>query len=217
VGDYPELFSVAMGSILGAEGLYLGGIGADIEVLEEDNYRRVLFTYIVESDVYPTRYIIMQKCDGEYAYFYPHYNFISSMSRGVSDEALDMLKEANSWNREMSDAGEFDRVRITRSKDTGPISDKKRIDVYLKIFPSTNMPRWRSSSAPMVFLRTDTYGRSIYYTGGRIDGFDVGITVFFSADHSFDIETGMLDVTGLIDYQTELRLFMDANGWNTPP
>jgi len=34
---------------------------------------------------------------------------------------------------------------------------------------------------------------------------------------TFDPETGILDITDFLNnYQTPLRLFMEANGWDTP-
>jgi len=99
-GDYPELFSVAVNSILGAQGFQEGGwprpIQPYIRVLEEDNYGRRLFIYTEDVTIGVSSYrVIIQKVEGDYAYFYPHYNF----GRGRTDEAVEALKEANSWNQ----------------------------------------------------------------------------------------------------------------------
>jgi len=45
---------------------------------------------------------------------------------------------------------------------------------------------------------------------------DYFVVVLFQPDHSFDIETGILVTTDRLSYQTELRKFKEANGWDTP-
>jgi len=217
-GDYPDLFSVAMSSILGAAGSYTGGVGFQIEVLEEDDYGRILYMYMVHCSITPIRHIIMQRSDGEYAYFYPHYNFISGLGRLSRGDAFDELKEANSWNQEMSDDSEFERVRIVRRKEAGPISDRQLLSVYQDIYPDTQINRRNNMRYWMIFLRADDYGRSVYLgLGVGREWMYTDIAVIFQPDHSFDLETGTLVITNHNNYQTELRLFMEANGWNTPP
>jgi len=219
-GHHPELFSIAINSILGARGFQVGGlpggtgINATTRVIDEDNYERILFSY-GEGDI---SYVIMQKVDEDYVYFYPHYNFISFQgvwlsweerqhSRRITDEDLEELKKANSWNKEMSDSSKFVRVRIVRRKEDGPISDDKLVRASHLIFPERNSTRTQIITNT-IFLRTDRYGRAIYSFGGY--------AALFQPDHSFDIETGILEITDRFNYQTELRLFMEANGWDTP-
>jgi len=242
-GDYPELFSVAIGSILGARGYEIvGGLrGIDqpsIWILEEDNFGRVLFWYTedaifreISSDNGRRSaarrvfiYLVAQRVDGNYVYFYPHYNFIIRVDSGnhihdsyfedlpqITNEDLNALKEANSWNQEMSDDNAFERVRIVRQKESGPISVRQLAEAYRAVIPSPEV-RDRTAASWMRFLRSDRYGRSVYITVemGR------SIVVIFQPDHSFNVETGTREITNEISYQTELRLLMEANGWNTP-
>jgi len=222
-GDYPELFSVAIGSALGTRGFVEAGIESSREaepsvwVLEEDDFGRVLFGYSeggvsreVGSGKSASRrvrvYLVAQRSEGNYVYFYPHYNFIIGVGSGihihdryfedllrVSNEDLYALKEANSWNQEMSDDTAFERVRIVRRKERGPVTSEIRVD-------------W------MIYLRTDRFGRSVYAISS-----DYSHTVYlFQPDNSLDWETGFIEMTDLFNYQTELRLFMEANGWNMP-
>ena len=226
-GDYPELFSTAVYTILGARGyIPIPTMRRNthdpprIEILEKDNYGRVLFRYGDGNYFAGVSLVIMQKADGEYAYFYPYYNVVSTSIPNIMDE----FKEANSWNKELSDESKFERVRITRQKEDGPISDEQLINVYRDIFPITNSTDRQILSNDVFFIRTDNYGRSIYFfTWGIWVGVNDNVyeetyyTVFFQTDRSFDIETGMLEITDRYNYQTELRLFMEANGWNTSP
>ena len=65
------------------------------------------------------------------------------------------------------------------------------------------------------FFRMDYYGRSIYLTAERGLGWGGPyFAIMFQPDHSFDLETGTLEITSMNNYQTELRLFMEANSWN---
>jgi len=224
MGDYPELFSVASSSILGARGHSHRHLGfySTIEVVEVDDSGRVLFRYS-EPSSFPTNtdcFVIIQRNDEEYVYFYPHYNFIANMFTGSTDreDKINALKEANSWNREMSDDSEFERVRIVRQKEIGLISDSLLIDVYHEIFSGVEINPRRNAVNQMHFLRMDDYGRSVYLgTGVGREWMYTNIAVIFQPDHSFDLETGKLVITDNDNYQTELRLFKEANGWNTPP
>jgi len=159
----------------------------------------------------------MQKTDGEYVYFYPHYNFINSSREygwEFSDEDMYAFKEANSWNREMSDSSKFLRVRISRRKDRlGPLAVERIIEIHDEIFPDENLNRGQTLNS-MVFLRSDNYGRSAYQVDVRI-GYNPR-AIIVQADHTFDIHTGMLEITDINRYQTDLRLLMERNGWNQP-
>ena len=220
LGNYPELFSVAINSILGTRGYRQVGLGGkdnpSIRILEKDDYGRILFSYS-EGTI---SYVIMQKVDGNYVYFYPYYNFISRQGvwnstleprpermGGFSNEDRRVLKEINNWNQPMSDSSEFVRARIVHRKEDGLVSDDKLVEVYKLIIPETRL-NTRHMVSNMVFFRTDSYGRAIYSIGE--------IVVLFQPDHSFDIETGLLKRADRFNYQTELRLFMEANGWDTP-
>ena len=265
-GDYPELLSVAMNSVLGV-GSDIGWHWPDITILEEDDYGRILFEYS-EGSFFRSR-LIMQKVEDGYAYFYPHYNFImdarprvilwdvcipdfpdeetlnrwlelqrelqelfeedafesfeerseivNSMSLilrefpDFPDEAMEYLRQVNSWNQPLSDTSEFVRVKIVREKETGPIPLETLVEVYHEFLPDPIS--WMDiDSIPysLIFLRTDNYGRSIYSMP------EIQFVLLFQPNHSFDPEIGLLEPTDRKNYQTELRLFMEANGWDTP-
>ena len=223
-GEYPELYSVAVNSILGASGFVEGPprrhASPSIVVLRVDDYGRVLFSYSERLlGVSPTNRVIMQKTEDGYAYFYPHYNFISRSHddmRQIEGEMLEAFKETNSWNQELSDDSEFVRVPIVRRKEEGPVSREDLAEVYKSLFPYSNPDR---AVFNMTFLRADEYGRAVYLGVGR-EGSE-GLTylaILFQPDHSFDFETGQLEIEEeyFNNYQTKLREFMEANGWDTP-
>ena len=227
-GDFPELFSVALHSLLGAKGYEGGHLSSpSIRVLEEDSYGRVLFLYH-EDWIYSN--LIIQKFDDDYAYFYPYYNFILTYGMSVGgypegfsfgfddEEVIDELKEANSWNQPMSDSSEFERVPIVRLIEVGPVTLETLNEVYFELFPqATRRIDSGEVNYTMNFLRTDKYGRSVYFAiGTGSDRRRNPYAVIFQPDHSFDLETGVLEITDINNYQTELRLLMESNGWNEP-
>jgi len=228
-GDYPELFSVAINSVLGTQGGFSGrqGIQPELRVLEEDNYGRVMFMYSEDNAISPVSFLIMQKVEGDYVYFYQHYNFFSDSIRHLRQEPdedkLAYLKEINNWNQEMSESSEFFRTQIVRRPESGPVPNDIRVEVFMELFPASNV-RPSTIAANNPFLRTDRYGRSVYLLSGLQWKYDdvehervfVHIAVLFQPDHNFDIEKGTLVITDYYNYQTDLRLFMEANGWDTP-
>ena len=80
-GFHPELFTVAVRSLLSTDGGDMRRYLPTIDILEKDNYGRTLFEY--SSDGISAR-LVMQKVEGEYAYFYPYYNFILNTRRAIS-------------------------------------------------------------------------------------------------------------------------------------
>jgi len=226
-GDHPQLYTVAVNSILGADGYRRTSWGRRaplIRVRARDSYGRVLFTYSEgesNSDYSSeTYFLIMQKVEGNYAYFYPHFNVIASSFTEFRDreEQLNILRTFNRWSRAMSDDSAFERVRIARRKGSGPISDRRLLDAYHEVFADPNIYRQRTAETRMRFLRTDRYGRSVYLAIGAGSRYrDTYIAVVFQADRTFDLENGTLEITDRNIYRTELRQLKETNGWNTPP
>jgi len=228
-GDYPELFTIAVNSILGTQGGFAGRqyVQPELRVLDEDIHGRVLFMYSEDNDVSPVSFLIMQKVEGDYVYFYPHYNFfsdiISYIRRSPNDDKITTLKQLNSWNQELSDTSEFVRVRIVRQPEPGPIADETLVEAFRSVFLGSTL-RSNQIMAYSPFLRADSYGRSIYlifgpqweYVDDEYVRSFVYVAILFQPDHSFDIDNGTLLITDLFNYQTDLRLFMEANGWDTP-
>jgi hypothetical protein len=215
---YPALFYVATSSILGAQWFIFGepprGLPPHIQMLEEDSFGRILFVYTEDNH---THYrVTMQKIENGYVYFYPHYNFIiSPIERRVfAVEDIESFKDTNNWEQEMSNCHEFVRVRIVRQRERGFISNEKLAEAHYRIFPSVTR-NYRNAHLRMVFLREDSYGRSIYAgIGLGSEWIGTTIAVLFQSDNSFNPDTGILLITEPYNYQTELRLFMEFNGWN---
>ena len=227
-GHHPELFSVAVHSILGLRGFASENPSFDspMEIIAEDDYGRRLFLYLENSHF---AMIIIQKSSDNYAYFYPDVNFITVDVRGHSPrpiythrnrlpqlidqyftvDEISGLKEANDWGQEL-DKSRMVRVAITRNRPMGPICN----DVVMGVYRGTLGIHYSFNSRGHVrYLRSDRYGRSIYLGFARLD--DRVIVLLINADGTFDEATGYMIMTRdcLYDYQDRLQEFMDRNGW----
>ena len=225
-GDYPELWSTAVSTIPSATGISFNGRQPDMGIIETDQYGRILFAY--GEGLLPVFRVIVQRSDDNYAYFYPNYNHMTAPrvgtgysavqeQRNLYNEMIENLKIVNNWNQPLSDDNEFDRVRIVRRReDSSTPEDVLRQARGVILSHVDTSPRW--TAAQMLFLREDAHGRTLYYWSFRDREMDVDRhwAVIFSADYGFDSETSVVELIG-DDYQTDLRLFMEANGWNTPP
>ena len=236
-GDYPELYTVAINSILGSRGYRQYSLPTPVilHVIDVDAYGRALFFYTElyfrsEENARISAYslVISQGSDGEYVYFYPHYNFISvgqmihtqryfsavDTSQLVADftaEAIAELKERNSWNQALN-LDNAVRVPIVRTKEDrdGPVDREQLLSFYNELH-GRESTQWHGGVA--TFFIADAYGRSIYtFQRGRRRVF----VVMFLPDGSFDRNTGVMELPDLQQYQDELKEFMELNDWNQP-
>ena len=222
-GEYPELYSVAISTLLGAEGQIYSEVPmeASLKVIEEDNYGRKLFMYF-EANVIGYSLLISQKSDEEYVYFYPNYNFIIVWeSRGdiglrftdekiFSPKAIEELKEYNDWNEEI-DEGKCIKVKIVRQKEVGVVKDKQLKRFYEQALGDDGYD-YKSST---IFYATDKYGRSIYLGTGKYSS-NRYVVMLFQPDSEYDVKKGLMEIRNPQKYQDELKGFKELNGWNEP-
>ena len=232
-GDYPDLFTVAINSMLDSRGFrqYSRPMPVILEVIETDDYGRVLFFY---TEVYfhgrdigsisAYSLVISQHRDGEYVYFYPHHNFISvgqtihlprsgfiptasQLAEDFTAEAIEELKMRNNWNRELN-LDNAVRVPIVYRKDrNGPISFDVLLNAYIELFEHETRSR-----AFLTFFIEDAYGRSIY----TLQRSERAFVVMFLPDGSFDRDIGVMELFDFQRYQDELKAFKEMNSWNQP-
>jgi hypothetical protein len=119
-----------------------GGLQPDLDLLEIDDYGRILFYYSETYDISPANLVIVQRVEDNYFYVYPHYNFISRSARHEFTEVdIEHFKEENSWNQDMSDNCSFTAVTISRYKDKGPITSTNIVQAHHDIFPNDSSSR----------------------------------------------------------------------------
>jgi hypothetical protein len=241
-GDYPELYSVAINSVLGTKGYTCDSHGpfqAHIKIVEKDSFGRTMFLYFENRRISPYSLIISQKNDGEYAYYYHDYNFVSTSIpasaffttmpdtlSGISfaidptastllndalkhfcNEQIEKLKRKNDWNMDM-DIDKCERTRIIRQKAEGPVRNSRVKSFYRKVLGSD-----APSYAHTVFFTKDNYGRSMYVGYGQPRTNRI-VVMFFQPDGSYDVNTGVMELIDLNNYQDDLRAFKERNSWN---
>ena len=131
-GSHPELYVVAINSLLGVR----GGFIEDTLILEEDTFGRVMFAYVGGTLASDKRTVfnilailIAQRTTETHSYFYPSINFIlyeidgrqyqntrdflseDFVMKRFTEEQLEKLKMENSWNEELND-NRFFRVPV---------------------------------------------------------------------------------------------------------
>ena len=227
-GEFPALYTVAVNSLLAVYGYHSHG-DALLEPIEEDSFGRVLFSYH-EDDYYGEgwpnsfSYLICQKTDETYAYYYPDYNFIIKEWNGAdvpfSKEEIDDLKSKNDWEKELDEKG-LTRIEIARQqKEPEEKMERKDFTVF---FQKTAEEKGRGEDKIHVnyvcYLTSDTYGRAIYYASGGCgdpygDHLELDLAIIFNPDGSYKEETCILELTDLYHYQDDLKEFKELNNWN---
>ncbi|MDR2585870.1 MAG: hypothetical protein LBC84_06595 [Prevotellaceae bacterium] len=245
--NHPALYSVAVNSVLGTTGFIPDGHGpfpSLISLIEEDSLGRVMFVYYERKKISRFSLIISQKSDGEYAYYYPDYNFISisgppgswftdtseCTKAGLTflncaftkfkDEEIEELRRKNDWNMPI-DIDKCERAEIVRRKPRGPV----RKSVVRSFYRNALEDDANYNSSRPVFFAEDNYGRSMYLAYGKWgsgryfgEGFDRRVVVlFFQLDGSYDVNNGVMELTDLNNYQDDLRTFKARNNWNVKP
>jgi hypothetical protein len=225
-GDYPELYSVAVNTLLGVKGIYgYGPVTMRIEIIEEDAFGRKMFLYYEGHRVSEYSLHIIQAYDEEYVYFYPYFNFISAPTNDFTNKEIEELKRKNDWNRKL-DYSSTVRTNIVTRKSDGLLNHSQILLLYNRVY-CRNMNNENPSDNPFVsYFVTDSYGRSVYriYSGYKEmiddDGnvYDSGehLIMIFNPDGSFDEDRGWFMLNDLYNYQEDLKQFMESNNWNQP-
>ena len=243
-GSHPELYVVAINSLLGVR----GGFIEDILILEEDTYGRVMFAYVGGTSASDERtpfnilaVLIAQRTTETYSYFYSGINFIlhgiaiaprgqyrlvrEFLSEGFvmerfSEEQLEQLKMENSWNEPLNENGFF-RVPVSRGRKENyltTVSRETQQETYLTAVEGANIIVEQDS----IPLTMDKNGNVIFFMRGRRhDREETPVWVYypaflfmFDADGNLIEDTGIMELTDLWDYRDQLREFKEVNGWS---
>jgi hypothetical protein len=206
-GKHPELFTVAIHSLIVARGFSVSGPPAGIRILEEDDYGRILFYH--SEGVYNNHRLIAQKSDNTYVYYYPDFNFISTDFRQKTME----LKEKNDWNRPL-DKSKLIKQRIVKKKARYRLSRNNGEKIYREATGYNGNTRIFRESR---YITSDKYGKKMLFTCGRIPGSEwICLLVIINADGSCDLATCFTRLTESFHYQHELKAFKELNGWSEP-
>lgn len=230
-GDYPELFTEAINSIVGANGIkYDGGEyqeSADLEIVQEDEYGRILFSYYEASEISTYNLVVSQASDDEYVYFYSDINFISAAENEFSEYDVWQLLEANDWGKELS-LDNTVRIKITNEKEDSQIkiNDESFEPLLRQLADSTGYLGDDLYCRFSLYMTRDTYGRVMFYVYGiGRDLYGEGVSpdsttryfdtvVIVNPDGTYNQNTAIMELTDFFNYQQDLKSFKELNHWN---
>ncbi|MDD4292018.1 MAG: hypothetical protein PHX51_07285 [Clostridia bacterium] len=173
-GEHPDLYTVAINSLLGSVGYASHGEWEEdsvITIIETDDFGRTLFMYTELAMGLFTQvdsYIVCQDSDKEYVYFYEDVNIYtitpSVYSGDPSDcEAIKVnLKDKNDWNKPIV-IEKCARKKIVTKLPAIPevFDDETLIDMFLKI-EGEQPPNITVRYCTLSYCACDDYGRTAY-------------------------------------------------------
>ena len=182
--------------------------GGGYEVLEEDDYGRILFSmtnHCIFSGDDETATVIMQKYDRRYVYFYEDIGYtLDSFS-----ETVDELKERNDWGKPLDEA-KMSRRRVQYSLDNYLILDHE--SEFNRIMTKWKMRLERDGASIVNYSITDCNGTHGLYVI-VLETKEKEKEYYFSIidDSSYEDEYEKID--NLSDYREELVSFKESCGW----
>ena len=215
-GEDEELFTVAVHSVLGADGFVWKGDRPMLEVIEEDNFGRKLFLYYEKDAISPYSMIISQKTSGDYVYYYSDYNFICNFKNKFSDEDVEALKQRNDWGKSLQEDKMICK-KISKEK-VYPEYDYGKVSEALSKVMNTG-----EESIQFNYVTSDAFGRSLYYLS-LLDDFEKTVNsegefeyeyylVILQNDYAYN-ENSMIKLNDNYHYQEQLSEFKKLNNWD---
>ena len=223
-GDRADLYTVALNSLLWVSGVSWEGdkeTDPTIEILEEDSYGRVLFTYREKnfgSVMSFCSMLIMQKTEDGSVYFYPDVNAVclrvtlNGESTSFPEETIASLKEQNDWNKEV-DVEKCVKKEIGATPLESIKEGKENAEIIYEALSQYKTPTQWTFYKGM----SDDYGRAIYH-GWMVDseGRWESLALLLNLDMTYDSETCYFTPANRYDYMDELQAFKALNHWNEP-
>lgn len=220
-GNRQDLFSVAINSVL-----YLNGYSFDadfqcnptIEIIEEDNYGRTLFSYYEKyykgANISFSTLIICQASTVKEVYYYEDINYIIKEQMlyfpnniKFTDEEIDYLKLINDWNKEIN----YDKCikkEISISKPKIP-NEKEIHNLLIEKFTLVS----GEYSLFMDYL-TSNRNEQKYIVYGYIRKTEKEWIYFIGLfDIGYSINLNLIVPSNVYDYRNEVIKFKKVNGW----
>lgn len=224
-----DLYTIAIYNVLGNFGYYNNGeviSQPDIDVIEEDDYGRKLFSYFEGSAISTYSLLMLQFSDDEYVYYYED-SFISSQYNDFSDSDIETLKSMNDWNKVIN-LNKAVKVKITKIKEDSPfkISEDDFEILFKALAKSTEYLGDDTIYRFSTYFSTDDFGRTLYYAYGvGRDVYGIGVSpdstsqyfnavIIFNPDGTYNENTSIKELSNLYNYQHDLKLFKELNQWN---
>lgn len=229
-GEHRDLYTVAVHNLFGINGYINNGELLDdsvIEIIEIDDYGRVLFFYDEFYDDfydesqpnYGRAFVIMQKAEKKNVYYYQDDCYIPCLSTeenfeqlwaNVDENIIEELKALNDWNKE------FDESKCTKAKISKKMP-KSELDLQdyqffrpIKSYVETEENPKNDNFQCQYFLycNSDSSGKELYYVCTRT-GYHYAVIV--NADGSFS-DSAVVEVDPTT-YHKRIKELKQQNGW----
>jgi len=238
-GPHIDLHTESSNSLFG-----LYAVNETPVLMEEDAFGRVLYFYKVGSSIARDEiygdgsifaFLIMQKSNDEYVYYYSDINFIvrkrpetipysvggaallEEVLKTIPNEEVEELKAKNDWGKPI-DESKCIKVKLARinrhyteeyaGRHLVPQSIMQEVYDKMCINGSPNIGVF------FRYLTSDDYDRHIYFfrTSDKDWKLTNSYVVMFKLDGSYEIA----EIVDLWNYQEELIAFKEGNNWNKP-
>ena len=179
------------------------------EVVEVDSFKRELIKYVTE---YKCVYIVCQKHDQDYTYFYEDYNFIITDLVSGDTQKINELKETNDWDKPINE----DKLSSRELHPSGTSSKYNwvKADKLIKDNLISKEDRLKSEFEPIDY---DKNGKILYFIR-IIDRISLATTnyYFMILDRygTYDGENFLTEVADIYNYQDQLHDLKQKNGWS---
>lgn len=232
-GEHEDLYTVAVNNVFGAQGHISNGEisgHSQICILDTDAYGRTLFLYseycATNSKEHSMAFVIMQKSEDGYVYYYPDRCYIpyfgttdnwEQISMELDEGYFDQLKEENDWNQEWNEE-KTAKTKISNKKPEGSIHIRSyKLDDIIYSYEVRNGHTGRddSFSKYSIFCEKDRFGRELYYVSARSSDFE-GVRIYaviLNKDGTCQ-KDGIVRIETLMDSAEAIAGIKRACNWN---
>ena len=218
-GEYPDLYTVAVNSILWNKGYsqYHHSTGqSKIEILEKDDYGRTLFTYLELANA-EANLVISQYSEGDYVYYYEDFNFLQKEDRRrnkveFSEEEADYLKSLNDWGKEI-DLDKCVKKQISNLKSNIPCDEDIVKEKVAQEFAEKEVRRFDTN---IHYLTSDNSNKFLVYGCTNLireNATSLALIYFVILIDADSERFNFLVPSERYTYQEELKNFKAENGW----
>ena len=225
-GDYPDLYAVAINSVLWVNGYSWGAdfeCDPQIEKIDKDNYGRVMFFYQERnykgSEIWFSALVVCQASNDSEVFYYEDEGYIikgrMSIARNTAEvfnaEDIDYLKSINDWNKEL-DYEKCVKKTIIKNKPSMPY--KKEIEK--RIMDEFNLND-EKCSVFMDYLTNNSDDSKFLIYGHirmKIKGAeDISFVGLAEKENDSIVKLNTFVPSDVYDYKAEFMAFKQANNW----
>ena len=207
-GDRYDLLTIVFNCLPGAQGSqFMKPEGPVLEVIEEDEFGRVLFYYYENREISTHSLIISQKSDKNNVYYYDNVNFISNDVNEFSNEEIDELKRINNWNNAL-EIKKMIKKKIVKEENQPKINEKKVFTTVVNDFVG-NENTFNSCD----YITSDYYGKHLYMFRyyDLENTINIGLIIF--DDKFIANNKSILILEEYYNYQYKLIELKENNNW----